>query len=51
MDDAPTEIYLSPIGEDEYGDGRIWCEDNQWGEDGVKYIRVDSLSKMVSQEL
>jgi hypothetical protein len=34
-------IWLEPReGADIYV-GRQWCQDNQWGEDGIEYIRAD----------
>lgn len=34
-------IWLEPReGADPYI-GRQWCQDNQWGEDGVEYVRAD----------
>lgn len=32
-------IWLEPAGAPD----RCWCEDNQWGEDGVEYVRVSAL--------
>lgn len=38
-------IWLEPReGADPYI-GRQWCQDNQWGEDGVEYVRADLAVK------
>lgn len=34
-------VWLEPAGAPD----RCWCEDNQWGDDGVEYVRADLLER------
>lgn len=34
-------IYLQPIKEADYSDGRLWCQDEVWQGNGVKYTRAN----------
>lgn len=34
-------IWLEPREDADPYIGRQWCQDNQWGEDGVEYVRAD----------
>lgn len=40
-DDHP-EIWLEPKSDDYDSEGRMWCQDNQWGTEGVRYVRADT---------
>jgi phage gp46-like protein len=35
-------IWLEPAGAPD----RCWCQDNQWGDDGVEYVRVSTLKSL-----
>lgn len=41
-------IWLEPCEPVDNIEGRMWCEDNQWGKDGVEYIRADLLSALTN---
>lgn len=32
------EIWLEPKSDDYDSEGRMWCQDNQWGTEGVRYV-------------
>lgn len=34
-------IWLEPREDADPYIGRQWCQDNQWGEEGVEYVRAD----------
>lgn len=43
-------IWLEPReGADPYI-GRQWCQDNQWGEDGIEYVRADLVALQSATE-
>jgi hypothetical protein len=41
-------IWLEPIELADEIEGRMWCQDNQWGEKGVEYIRADLISALTN---
>lgn len=44
-DENFERIWLEPSeGADPYT-GRQWCQDNQWGGDGIEYVRADIADK------
>lgn len=45
-----ARIWLEPReGADPYI-GRQWCQDNQWGEDGIEYVRADLVALQSATE-
>ncbi|WP_223566887.1 hypothetical protein [Agrobacterium tumefaciens] len=45
-------IWLEPVEQSDPFIGRSWCQDNQWGDEGVEYVlasTLESLQRQVAQ--
>ncbi len=39
-------IWLEPVEQSDPFIGRSWCQDNQWGDDGVEYVLAATLESL-----
>ena len=39
-------IWLEPVEQSDPFIGRSWCQDNQWGDDGVEYVLASTLESL-----
>lgn len=46
MSKEHDRIWLEPAGAPD----RCWCQDNQWGDDGIEYVRADLAATEASKE-